>query len=321
MAYWNPRPPVKKVREGVQRRNLLDAEDAYRNIGALRSTDTTLDPVAADSDAKRLQRGARLGQVERINALRTRLGVPEQFDIHSKEASWLRPRDPVETWDDLKPWSFDRKDGLLDFRRGNAANTEIGYLTAMENANRGKTADLIGQNYTNAAKRAGTFSNTAEFKAGLDDEIGYGVRGANQMVDQRLEALAKARPDYGITKDNIPAGPTAGTGVFANEPQKRLKKLQMSFLKGEMEYRKDMAKQAKQQAKAADVPTYASTSTAQNQADNTETVQKAATDAQVSAPSASDTTTASTSNSLVSGAPTTSKNRLSALQKKRGVTI
>jgi hypothetical protein len=64
--------------------------------------------------------------------------------------------------------------------------------------------ELIRGNYTEAAKRAGTFSNTEQFKTGLDDEVNYGVEGANLMQQQRADTLNKQDAGYNALRTTDP---------------------------------------------------------------------------------------------------------------------
>lgn len=52
-----------------------------------------------------------------------------------------------------------------------------------------KIPDQLNTLYTNAAKKAGTFSGTQEFTAGLDSEVKQGTRGAQAALGSRLSAL------------------------------------------------------------------------------------------------------------------------------------
>jgi hypothetical protein len=49
--------------------------------------------------------------------------------------------------------------------------------------------DSLNSLYTNAAKRAGTYSGTGEFSAGLKSEVAQGTRGAQAALGSRLHAL------------------------------------------------------------------------------------------------------------------------------------
>lgn len=53
--------------------------------------------------------------------------------------------------------------------------------------------EFIRSNYTNAAKNAGTYSDTAEFQKGLNDEIALGVAGVDEIALARMNALRQAR--------------------------------------------------------------------------------------------------------------------------------
>ena len=62
--------------------------------------------------------------------------------------------------------------------------------------------------YSAAAKKGGTYSDTGEFKAGLDSEVGQGTRGAQAILQQRLSAL---RSKLGMPAQ---AGDNPGSGLM-----------------------------------------------------------------------------------------------------------
>lgn len=61
----------------------------------------------------------------------------------------------------------------------------------------------IKQQYTDAARRAGTYADTPEFQSGLGSEIQAGVRGARTNAVARINAMRRA---MGINEDFNPEG-------------------------------------------------------------------------------------------------------------------
>lgn len=310
-------PPRKKIKTIEDRKSLLDAEGQYRNVGSLRSPDQTLNPIEADSAASRLQRGAKISDEQRINALRKHMGM-DNFDIHSKD-TFFPSLGKTQFWDDPQYYqamnsSIYHSLGQADFAKGQVSNRELGYLSASEKAAQAGIHDLIQNNYTNAAKRAGTYANTDQFNAGLTDEVGYGEKGAMLDSQNRLNAINSRRMDN-----------NADLMKKATAYQKR--KLARNFSFGETDYAKEQTPKAPAPTGLGTYPTGVQTgtaptalSTAANQSENTSTSTKAATDSASTSSASADETTPSTS--VVSGTPNLSnKRRQSMLQQKRGVTI
>lgn len=68
--------------------------------------------------------------------------------------------------------------------------------------------DVLRKNYMDAAKRAGTYGNTAEFSSGLDSEVKAGSRGARTALAARINALRKSlgMPEFAPQEDATPQG-------------------------------------------------------------------------------------------------------------------
>lgn len=86
---------------------------------------------------------------------------------------------------------FDKRgnnDGYIDIGKRDAQNADL--ASAMEDY--GKIETNVRDTYTNAAKKAGTYADTAEFKSGLGSEVQAGVRGARVNAAQRINAMRRA---------------------------------------------------------------------------------------------------------------------------------
>jgi hypothetical protein len=142
-----------------------------------------------NSATSREGRGAQIAQEARVDALRSKLGM-DKMDPNEKEAfNYKSVVDPS-------------RNTATDQQALKMLQAQADTLSAKDRAaelkdvlaERSALPQTIRQNYTDAAKRAGTYSDTDQFKSGLDDEVKYGVRGATEELDQDAEKLGWKRP-------------------------------------------------------------------------------------------------------------------------------
>ncbi len=88
-----------------------------------------------------------------------------------------------------------------------ARNDEIGSLTSQLATSRAS----LRQKYGDAAKAAGSYSDTAEFQKGLDDEVERGYKGYEAAINPRIQAL---NTELGHTGPN---GTSATFGVLGGQ--------------------------------------------------------------------------------------------------------
>lgn len=72
--------------------------------------------------------------------------------------------------------------------------------------------NFLKQNYANAARGAGTFSNTQEFQVGLDSDVQAGARGARAGLSERINALRRS-----LGREEFQPGPDAPMSSIGEE--------------------------------------------------------------------------------------------------------
>lgn len=122
---------------------------------------------------------------------------------------------------------------LFDQRGNTQGYVDIGQMNANQAAldaamkDYGNIETDIRDQYTNAAKKAGTYADTNEFKSGLNSEVQSGVRGARVDAVKRINALRKAmgnneefKPEgYDTTQANQTADKLAAAPDKEESPQ------------------------------------------------------------------------------------------------------
>lgn len=152
----------------------------------------------SDSNADRASRGAKNYLNDRINALRER----RANETGAKEFEAFDPKNlgnanNVSGWPTAVPTTPYRGSGTVAAYR----NQDYGALDA---ASLDKSLqDEIGasqnaqynlqQDYTTAAQKAGTYSDTEEFKRGLGDEVTHGTRGTQIVALDRINAIRSSQ--------------------------------------------------------------------------------------------------------------------------------
>lgn len=79
--------------------------------------------------------------------------------------------------------------------------------------------DVLRQRYTDMAKQAGTYGDTNEFKAGLESDVRAGARGAQAVMESRINALRQRLGKEAMPGTSFaPQGGAQLTPVTANSP-------------------------------------------------------------------------------------------------------
>lgn len=220
---------LQREKNAPFKRVINAAERNYFNIpglvkGATKAAYGDMNSVDSASADKRASRGALMAQEARLNALREQargLGM-NNFEGDFDKKNLSNPNNVTGAGDIGNIYNLDAP--FIDEMRRLQAKRENNDISAgkmieldkMRRAwnqlNRGQApaqgaalqykkdleaaqADLPGMlnsNYLAAAKRAGTFGDTAEFNAGLQDEVQHGLVGANAVIQQDLDQITNA---------------------------------------------------------------------------------------------------------------------------------
>ena len=127
----------------------------------------------------------------------TQRGTPQIYDSMGNPLPWLTS--PASLWDQYNsatsgsglaqgtPLSLQQLGGIANAQEGQRLSDEASINDIQKEYD--AVPDSLNSLYTNAAKRAGTYSQTGEFNAGLRSEVNQGTRGAQAALGSRLHAL------------------------------------------------------------------------------------------------------------------------------------